>query len=203
MVVAFPADGPEGVGYAAVTAKDGAYRLRGLAPGDYVVRGFAPGYVGEFYDGTYSPDAATPVTVADGQPVSGVDFALAPAYYLWMRGGGIAAGNTVAGRVTTAQGAPVAGATVYLLDEAEQPVASVQTGPDGRYELRTFAVDEERNHVAAFAVFRGTHTGEGGPVPFELLEIGSSAKGEDPAVPAVVAVGDELPGPLRIRLPRF
>jgi len=37
--------------------------------------------------------------------------------------------------------------------------------PDGRYELRSFAVDEERNNVSAFAVFSGTHTGEGGPVP--------------------------------------
>ena len=37
--------------------------------------------------------------------------------------------------------------------------------PDGRYELRFFAVDESRNKVAAYAVFRGTHSGEGGPVP--------------------------------------
>lgn len=37
--------------------------------------------------------------------------------------------------------------------------------PDGRYEVRSFAVDEVRNSVAAYAVFRGTHTGEGGPVP--------------------------------------
>jgi predicted ester cyclase len=37
--------------------------------------------------------------------------------------------------------------------------------PDGRYELRSFAVDEERRSVAAYGVFRGTHTGEGGPVP--------------------------------------
>ncbi len=37
--------------------------------------------------------------------------------------------------------------------------------PDGSYELRSFAVDEDRNSVSAFAVFRGTHTGEGGPVP--------------------------------------
>ena len=36
--------------------------------------------------------------------------------------------------------------------------------PDGHYELRSFAVDEERNNVAAYGVFRGTHTGEGGPV---------------------------------------
>lgn len=37
--------------------------------------------------------------------------------------------------------------------------------PDGRYELRSFAVDADRNNVTAYAVFRGTHTGEGGPVP--------------------------------------
>jgi predicted ester cyclase len=37
--------------------------------------------------------------------------------------------------------------------------------PDGRYEVRSLAVDEDRNNVAAYAVFHGTHTGEGGPVP--------------------------------------
>ena len=37
--------------------------------------------------------------------------------------------------------------------------------PDGRYEVRSFAVDEDRNNVAAFGIFRGTHTGEGGPLP--------------------------------------
>ena len=37
--------------------------------------------------------------------------------------------------------------------------------PDGSYEVRSFAVDEERSNVSAFGVFRGTHTGEGGPVP--------------------------------------
>lgn len=34
--------------------------------------------------------------------------------------------------------------------------------PDGHYDLRSFAVDESRNNVAAYGVFRGTHTGEGG-----------------------------------------
>lgn len=35
--------------------------------------------------------------------------------------------------------------------------------PDGRYELKFFAEDEERNCIAAFAVFHGTQTGPGGP----------------------------------------
>ena len=37
--------------------------------------------------------------------------------------------------------------------------------PDGRYELKGFAEDQKRNTVLAFAVFHGTQTGEGGPVP--------------------------------------
>jgi predicted ester cyclase len=37
--------------------------------------------------------------------------------------------------------------------------------PDGNYELKSFAVDEERNNVVAAAIFHGTQTGEGGPIP--------------------------------------
>jgi predicted ester cyclase len=37
--------------------------------------------------------------------------------------------------------------------------------PNGSYEIRSFAVDEDRNNVSAYLVFSGTHTGDGGPVP--------------------------------------
>lgn len=37
--------------------------------------------------------------------------------------------------------------------------------PDAQYELRSFAVDEGRKNVIGYGVFRGTHTGPGGPVP--------------------------------------
>jgi predicted ester cyclase len=36
--------------------------------------------------------------------------------------------------------------------------------PDASYEIRSFGVDEGRKNVAAYGVFRGTHTGAGGPV---------------------------------------
>ena len=36
--------------------------------------------------------------------------------------------------------------------------------PDGRYDLKSFAVDSKRNNVTAYAVFHATHTGQGGPV---------------------------------------
>ena len=37
--------------------------------------------------------------------------------------------------------------------------------PDGRYELKSFATDEKRHNVSAYAVFKGTHSGQGGPCP--------------------------------------
>ena len=46
--------------------------------------------------------------------------------------------------------------------------------PDGSYEVKAFATDAERASVSAYAVFSGTHTGEGGPVP----PTGKSAKAD-------------------------
>lgn len=36
---------------------------------------------------------------------------------------------------------------------------------DASYEIKGFGTDAERNCVVVYAVFSGTHTGEGGPVP--------------------------------------
>lgn len=35
--------------------------------------------------------------------------------------------------------------------------------PDGSYEVKSFATDEERQNVTVYGIFTGTHTGEGGP----------------------------------------
>ena len=37
--------------------------------------------------------------------------------------------------------------------------------PDGRYEDKSFATDDDRKSVCAYGIFSGTHTGEGGPCP--------------------------------------
>ena len=37
--------------------------------------------------------------------------------------------------------------------------------PDGHYELKFFAADDDDDSVTAVAVFHGTQTGPGGPVP--------------------------------------
>ena len=36
--------------------------------------------------------------------------------------------------------------------------------PDGFYDLKNWGLDEESNSVIVYAVFKGTHTGEGGPI---------------------------------------
>jgi steroid delta-isomerase-like uncharacterized protein len=52
-----------------------------------------------------------------------------------------------------------------LRDYAEWMKGMLAVLPDARYELKSFAVDAERQNVAAYAVFHGTHSGDGGPVP--------------------------------------
>lgn len=37
--------------------------------------------------------------------------------------------------------------------------------PDGHYDMKGFAEDADRSVVLAFAVFKGTNSAEGGPVP--------------------------------------
>jgi predicted ester cyclase len=50
-------------------------------------------------------------------------------------------------------------------DYAEWMKGLLTIVPDGRYELKSLATDAERNSVCVYAVFFGTHTGSGGPVP--------------------------------------
>jgi predicted ester cyclase len=52
-----------------------------------------------------------------------------------------------------------------LEDYAEWMKALLGFVPDGRYEVKSFATDHERNNVCAYSVFSGTHSGEGGPMP--------------------------------------
>ena len=52
-----------------------------------------------------------------------------------------------------------------LKDYAEWMKALLGFMPDGRYELKSFAVDTERHNVSAYAVFSGTHSADGGPMP--------------------------------------
>jgi hypothetical protein len=69
----------------------------------------------------------------------------------------------VAGAAFSAQAEPLAG-IVTLEAYAEWMKGLLTVLTDGHYELKSFAVDEERRNVSAYAVFVGTHLA-GGPCP--------------------------------------
>ena len=63
-----------------------------------------------------------------------------------------------------AQAAPLAGLRT-LRQYTEWMQGLLGFVPDGSYAVRSFAADQERTNVCAYAVFSGTHSGAGGPVP--------------------------------------
>lgn len=63
-----------------------------------------------------------------------------------------------------AQAEPLAEVTT-LKDYADWMKALLGFVPDGDYEVKSFAVDEQRSNVCMYGVFSGTHSGEGGPMP--------------------------------------
>ena len=52
-----------------------------------------------------------------------------------------------------------------LKDYTEWMKGAMSLMPDGRYEVKSFATDHERNNVCAYGVFSGTHSAPGGPMP--------------------------------------
>jgi predicted ester cyclase len=63
-----------------------------------------------------------------------------------------------------AQAEPLAGIT-NLSEYAEWMKGLLTFMPNGRYEVRSFAIDEQRRNVCAYGVFSATHTVQGGPMP--------------------------------------
>jgi hypothetical protein len=64
----------------------------------------------------------------------------------------------------SAQAEPLA--DVHTLEQYTEWMKGLLTFmSDTGYEIKSFATDNERNNVSAYAVFSGKHTGEGGPCP--------------------------------------
>jgi predicted ester cyclase len=64
----------------------------------------------------------------------------------------------------SAQAEPLAGVKT-LQEYADWMKGMMTIMPDGRYDLKSFASDDQRKNVSAYAVFLATHTGQGGPCP--------------------------------------
>lgn len=159
--------------YTAIADSDGSYELAGLPDGEYLVRSFAPGFIGEFYDDTYDPAQAAHLMVGGGNPLENIDFALNPALFFAVtddpaQGASPGSAAVVHGTVTDSGGQPVPGAQVYLLNAANAAVAQITTGADGRYELQGIPPG-----VYRFAVYHADYAPGGAGDPDQ----GSAAAG--------------------------
>ena len=136
---------PANMGPGMRTDDTGMYRISPLAPGEYLVMALfretwvaddrdkqALGYAPSYYPGTTSVAAAQRIKVVAGQEVSAIDFSLVP---------GRAA--TISGTVVTADGAPLAAATIGVTQEVIGPggssmsmIANTRAGADGTFKIR-------------------------------------------------------------------
>ena len=210
VVVALPVTSPDaGPTYTAVTRPDGGYELRGLSTGDYVLMCFGPGHIGTYYGDVYAPDKAKTVRVEGAQRVEGIDFRLEGLYrYLAdveerdgqddlaptsgaTGDGAVGGGAMVYGNVADDAGQPVENATVYLLNESEQPVAFAQTGSDGTFELSGVVPGEYRVYAGKLG-FAGAYNGNRGDfAAAEPLTLGGERTVVNLVLPAAVSTAVE------------
>ena len=132
--------------YTSVTDEDGNYRLANLPEGEYYLLSRGPQHLTEYYDDAFDPSDAELIQVEANQPVSGIDIALSPVYYLFTDGvtgdfaeGGPRSvsdrGSLIFGSVTDESGDPLADATVYVVNEMGAALLSAQSQADGSYEI--------------------------------------------------------------------
>ena len=124
---------PEGIPVAiGFTDEFGNYTVEGVPPGDdFIVDACdcSGDYVGQFYDGVYDPDDATPVVVQPDTDTPDIDFSLELA-------------GTITGNVTDEDDQPIEDICVTAYDEDEFPIDSINTDVNGDYELSGF-LDED------------------------------------------------------------
>lgn len=123
-VVAYSPDGSTALGFDS-TGSDGKYVLSMHVPGDFKVRFgcFSPftNWEIEWYDDFSGAGAATPITVSEGQDVTGIDALLSPA-------------GSIEGTLTGADGEPIATCVRgYRPDGAN--VGSTSSKADGTYHM--------------------------------------------------------------------
>ena len=129
IVVAAQVDGEYRSG---TTGPDGRYEILGLSGGAYTVSfadgsgGFDPAqakFVFEYFDDASDETSATPVVVAAGQAIAGINAAMART-------------GSISGRITNEQGAPLEGISVVpYLDGYQLYGYSIVSDGDGRYTV--------------------------------------------------------------------
>jgi hypothetical protein len=106
----------------AETNSAGNYTVGGLEPGNYKIQVHASGYVTGFYSGKTTLGAATVVSLAQGQALSGRNIALDR-------------GATISGNVKTDDGANLAGRFVAVMNRYFDPVGYATTNSSGNFTI--------------------------------------------------------------------
>lgn len=144
----------------------GLYRIASIAPGDYLVVAYfretwasddntqTLGYAPSYFPGAANPADAQRVRVAAGQEAGAIDIALVA---------GRAA--AISGTVTAADGSPLAGASISLVQEIMGPaggttsiIASSRAAADGMFTLRSVSPGEYRLRASGSSGDRATET---------------------------------------------
>ena len=133
-VCAYDIEQEELFGQCTKSSSTGAYELRGLSAGKYIVEFLSSGpgleYAPQFYDRKVSVLYAEPVTVTEGKFTSGIDGALEKA-------------GDASGRVTNAQtGKPLSGIEVCYYARTEELVGCLLTNGNGEYATPPVAQGE-------------------------------------------------------------
>ncbi len=179
----------------AVSGPDGSYELSGLRRGIYVVVCWANGYKGEFYNDARRWYKATPISVADGQTTSGIDFGLVPqeegAYM-------------ITGVITSPYGEPVEGALV-VAEEEDQIIATAVSSENGGYEMSGVPAGSYKLTASVSGYTDGSYAETSGSVTVGATEsvysadisLGSESTGldSDTMLPAAFALEQNYPNP--------
>jgi hypothetical protein len=127
-------------GGARVTDDVGAYRLFGVAPGQYIVSATigdvsstdVPGYARSYFPGTPAPAEAQFVSVGPAQDVAGIDLTLSRTHTA-----------RIAGQMLNTAGEPTGGTLLLMPSQRSASVTSVPAGAriltDGRFEFPNVA----------------------------------------------------------------
>ncbi|WP_457973931.1 beta strand repeat-containing protein [Arthrobacter sp. D1-17] len=149
---------------------NGSYTVRGLAAGSYKVRfsGYNSGTLTQWYSGASTFESATPVILAEGQDITGIDAALVR-------------GASISGSVAAPAGTDLTSVYVNVSAADNSPSFSARVNYDGSYLVRGLP-------AGAYKVqFSGSGAGT-------LDQWHANASSFETATPLTLAAGQDLTG---------
>lgn len=152
--------------FTALPKKDGSFRIAGLPDGAYLLKAQAPYHMPMYFKNTWDPAQAEVIRIDNDQPtMEGVVLKLHGVYYRWLDTNGNinkspAEANTsarITGRVLAVTGEAVAGASVYVMDEAGEPISMTTTQKDGTFQIADLSAGSQLRVYASKHGYKGQY----------------------------------------------